>query len=451
MIDKSELSEKSKILGINSADVQRDYVFGWILLGIYAGPLGKILVLKGGNCLRKAYFPFGRFSGDLDFSTSGTINHDFLVGELNSVCTMIQDLAGVRFDITKTIAKEKSRADKSLQVIEAKLFFYDFFGKSGTMLISIRFDVTEFDRLYLPIQPRYLIHDYSDYERCKIEMQCVKLEEQLASKIKCLLQRRHVADLFDLVYSTLIHPEFDINRTEILSVFLKKTIFGRGPGAAKGLLLNLPLVSLKDAWTKYIVCPTRSLIDFEAAEGAFQTLINEIFGPRHDTQFVGGFFPASIRTPIMEAGQKQTLLGITYKGQRRLVEPYSLSYKIRKDGVGQEYFYGYDTTGGNSPPGIKTFIADEISHIEITETKFEPRYPIEVSKAGEFGDKVRFEGSKRSRLVHRLKRTKSEVQPYTVQCSTCGKKFSRKKQSTRMKKHKDKFGNRCIGRYGFLV
>jgi predicted nucleotidyltransferase component of viral defense system len=56
-------------LGVNSSNVQRDYVFGWLLSGIYAqSGLGQQLVLKGGNCLRKAYFPFGRFSTDLDFS-----------------------------------------------------------------------------------------------------------------------------------------------------------------------------------------------------------------------------------------------------------------------------------------------------------------------------------------------------------------------------------------------
>ncbi len=98
------------------------------------------------------------------------------------------------------------------------------------MMISVRMDVTEWDRLYLPVQTRQLVHAYSDFQNCQAGIRCVKLEEQLASKMKCLLQRRHVADLFDLIYSTLIHPEFAVNRSEIVSTFLRKTIFQSSPG-----------------------------------------------------------------------------------------------------------------------------------------------------------------------------------------------------------------------------
>lgn len=451
MIEKSELLSTSKSLGVNHADVQRDYVFGWLLAGIYSGPLGKLLTLKGGNCLRKAYFPFGRFSRDLDFSTQSTIKHDYLITELNSICSMIENEAGVRFEISRTVAKEKARADKSIQVIEAKLFFYDFLGKKNEIQIGIQFDVTEFDRLYLPVQERYLIHNYSDFERCRVQIRCVKLEEQLASKMKCLLQRRHVADLFDFIFTVIIHPEIDVSRTEILSVFLKKTIFGRGPGAAKNLLLDLPLAALKESWTKYIVCPSASKIEFDCVGETFHGLIHEIFGQTRSHAGFGGFFPASIRTPIMDAGQGKVLLDMSYNGRRRLVEPYSLSYKIRKDGVGQEYFYGFDTSEGSSPPGIKTFVVDGVEDISVTDIKFEPRFTIEVSKAGEFGDKTRFEGSKGPRKIQRARRSSARTKPYTVQCSVCGKKFPREKSSTKMKKHKDKFGNRCVGKTGFHV
>lgn len=47
--------------------MQRDYVFGRLLTAIY------ILVLKGGNGFRKAYFPNMRFSADLDFGTESAV------------------------------------------------------------------------------------------------------------------------------------------------------------------------------------------------------------------------------------------------------------------------------------------------------------------------------------------------------------------------------------------
>ena len=67
------------------------------------------------------------------------------------------------------------------------------------------------------------------------------------------------------------------------------------------------------------------------------------------------FYPSGLRNPILQAGSEKRLLKVTYDGVARLVEPYSLNYKRRTDGVAQVYFYVWDRTGGrNSGPGIKT-------------------------------------------------------------------------------------------------
>src|SRR5688572_11947168 len=98
MIDSCEIDRAGEELGVHTSDVQRDYVFGWLLCGIFChSELGKRLVLKGGNCLRKCYFPFGRFSGDLDFSTSAELSTEWLAAELNRVCEFVQRTAGVEF------------------------------------------------------------------------------------------------------------------------------------------------------------------------------------------------------------------------------------------------------------------------------------------------------------------------------------------------------------------
>src|SRR5205814_454375 len=131
----------------------RDYVFGWVLRGIFENDvLGRSLVLKGGNALRKAYFPDGRFSGDLDFSTTGSISPETLATELNRVCGTIEPGAGVEFNKSRTIAKPKRGADDDLSIIGAKLYFRDFYGEESPVFISVRLDVTEWQRLHLPVQ-----------------------------------------------------------------------------------------------------------------------------------------------------------------------------------------------------------------------------------------------------------------------------------------------------------
>ena len=73
------------------------------------------------------------------------------------------------------------------------------------------------------------------------------------------------------------------------------------------------------------------------------------------------------------------MVELIYDDYERLVEPYSMEYYVRKrDGVGQEYFWGYDTSGGKSGrQSIKMFICDKIQSVRSTNYNFTPRYAIE--------------------------------------------------------------------------
>ena len=79
MISREEIDEKTEEFNVHTSNVQRDYVFGWFLVGVYADPeLAELLFLKGGNALRKGYFERTRYSADLDFGTERDIDQAFL-------------------------------------------------------------------------------------------------------------------------------------------------------------------------------------------------------------------------------------------------------------------------------------------------------------------------------------------------------------------------------------
>jgi predicted nucleotidyltransferase component of viral defense system len=108
MIDRTEIEAKGAEFGIQVANVERDYVFGWLLAAIYGeSALRDILILKGGNAFRKAYFETTRFSPDLDFSTQQGIDADFLTRELNRACEVAQERSGVKFDTESTRVETK--------------------------------------------------------------------------------------------------------------------------------------------------------------------------------------------------------------------------------------------------------------------------------------------------------------------------------------------------------
>ena len=393
MISDEEIKAKAFDLEVNTSAVQRDYIFGWLLSGIHhvSPTLNKKLILKGGNAFRKAYFTDARYSGDLDFSIQTEIDPDLIRAELNQVCQYVSDNTGIRFALDENRVQPKRSVDKDVRAFEARLYFRSFFGDEHVDL-KAKLDITEFDRIFLPIQQRPIIHDYSDADVCSGNIECHQLEELLASKLLALIHRVHSPDLYDFVYSVFFQNDLPIDRLLVVQTFLRKTIHEGAPGVARDLLLGISFDTFRNFWDRYLIRPRTSLFSFENAEEQFRNIIESFFGllTGESRGTAGGIFregylthySSKQRNLIMEAGRTQTLLEIHYDGLTRMVEPYSLAYKVRKDGVGREYFYGYCVQGGRTGgEGIRSYTQDKMASIKLTDQKFEPRFPIELTKS----------------------------------------------------------------------
>jgi predicted nucleotidyltransferase component of viral defense system len=470
LITPEEIQSKSEAEGIHTSNVQRDYIFSWILAGLYRqSNLANQLILKGGNLYRKAYYPSTRFSNDLDFTTEQAVDPSNLESELNGICEYIASQTGVSFDYDRNGITDEHFIDDKKSSYKVRLYFKDFFGQDNELVLRINLDIAQFDKIYLQPIETPLIHPYSDADMLSTNIRSMRLEEALADKLKCLIQRRHSFDLFDLVHAIFIDKTIQVDKSEMVRVFLKKTIFERSPGAAKNLLMGVPFDAMKSYWSK-LVCPKESLFTFDDAVGMFNTNLSELFdgfGAGRSSDLA--FYPANLRNMIMDAGQNRKLLRLTYHGATRLVEPYSLKYKVTKDGTGREYFWAWDTTGGNSGVGIKQFLNHDVENMEVTDQAFEPRYSIEVSKAGEIHDSLSF--SKRGQRVADLLGEPSRVKrpplrhsikmrnpygtsdrKYIIACPQCGKKFYRSTQFDRMiaahKRNPRSYYKDCFGGIG---
>ena len=468
MIDKREIQQKSVEFEIHSSNVQRDYVLGWFLYVLFTeSELKNRLFLKGGNALRKGYFENTRFSHDLDLGMEADIDPALLRVEINKICDSVHAYAGITFKNDENLVREKFRAappnenNNQLRVYEARVYFKDFFANAGDFKIKIEMDITRFDKIYLPLQDRPLIHPYSDFAELRVAVKCVKLEEILATKLKCLLQREHPPDLFDYVYSAFFSGTVALDKSEIVSTFLRKTIFAPSPGVARNLLFELPFRFFKEFWHKNVICIKRTMFDVELAIEKFKNSIEEIFSsyPQFGYRDLA-FFPATLRNPIMQAGRDQTLLRMTYQNSERLIEPYSLKYKEAKGKAPREYLYAFDISGGNSGTRcIKTFVPQNVQSIDNTDIKFEPRVEIELAKSGEhvpepcFGDPNRTPQQGEPRL--RAKRNRSIRAAstywrlrYQFRCSACNKMFTKRTMTSTLGEHKNKYGGACYSRYG---
>ena len=98
MISRREILDTSHVLGLLPQVVEKDYVLGWILAGIYQhAALKETWIFKGGTCLKKCYFETFRFSEDLDFTLSdpSQINEEFLESVFREIGEWVYEKTGI--------------------------------------------------------------------------------------------------------------------------------------------------------------------------------------------------------------------------------------------------------------------------------------------------------------------------------------------------------------------
>jgi predicted nucleotidyltransferase component of viral defense system len=466
IINKTEIEIKSKELAISTSDIQRDFLFGHLLNYIFTqSPLRTQLFLKGGNALRKAYFVNTRFSSDLDFGMDNDIEMTFLEGEIRNACKYISERVDISFVQERNRVEEKFGKWKEdrWKVFEVNIYFKDFYGNPERIVLKISLDITRFDKHYLPIVERPLIHPYSDNAEVVCSIRCAQLEEIIATKLKCLMQRDYPPDLYDFLFSVYLNSEIALDKKQVREVFLKRTIFENNPGVAKKILLSLPLEYLKAAWSKSIVCTKDKFIDFEEAVIKFMTQIQELFADVPDSSWGDHYyFPPEFRKIILKAGKELTLIKIMYNHAERLIEPYALKFQERRDGTAKEYFYVYDRVGSKNNPDWKTYVAENTQSMENTDEKFEPQYPVELCRAGEHPED-RYLYNRDKKIEEDVRKIYKQVKPrtpkqrasrlsslgpkYVFKCSSCGKLSYRKSNDGNLGVHKNKNGYPCYG-YG---
>jgi predicted nucleotidyltransferase component of viral defense system len=466
MIEQGEIAAASERMRVHVAHVQRDYVFGWLLKEIAQDAyLGKLLVLKGATCLRKVYLPESRYSEDLDFAAAGRIDPAEFSEALKRCCAKVGGITSVKFDIEKTLVRlhrtEMGRGEVVKEIYRAVLFFADFYGNVEQLSLAVQMDVSTMDPPVLAVAQRSIVHAYSDAGLCQGVITCLALEELIAAKLKCLLQRRHALDLFDVAYAHFLRDEVSIDLKLVASAFLKKTIFRGSPGAAREILLAVPTEGLESDWSERLVCPPPSWLGLDVAAEKVGKFVSEVFSDfRSRSSDSETFFPAALRFPLLRAGAERKMVRFRYDGTMRTVEPYALLFKKPGGGEAREYFYGWNVEGGSSPEGWRTFLGHKIELMEVTGSEFEPRVDIQLSKAAEKSEVVDFGRNESARVRSRPKTSSRGIvfggyagagYTYLLQCPYCQKKFKRTTRDSALNPHKDPGGYACRASRGVFL
>src|ERR1700716_3620357 len=104
LIDRREILDFAAQTSLNPHVIEKDYVLGWMLAGIYAhDELANSWLFKGGTCLKKCFFETYRFSEDLDFTlrNEAHIDEAFLKRVFAEIGAWVYEESGIEIPADK--------------------------------------------------------------------------------------------------------------------------------------------------------------------------------------------------------------------------------------------------------------------------------------------------------------------------------------------------------------
>ena len=198
MIEKYEVMDWARKLGLSPNIIEKDYVLSWVLAGISEhSALKNSYVFKGGTCLKKCFFEDYRFSEDLDFTVTDPSHMDitFLKKTFLNISEWIYENSGIEI-LNSDIRFEEFQTPKRGVAVEGRLGFRGPLRRQGDWA-RIKLDLTHHERLVFPPAMSPIHHPYSDGLKASIQSYC--LEEIFAEKLRALVERMRPRDLYDVI------------------------------------------------------------------------------------------------------------------------------------------------------------------------------------------------------------------------------------------------------------
>ena len=474
MIDRQEILELSREMGLEANVIEKDYALGWLLAGIHADDqLRSRWIFKGGTCLKKCYFETYRFSEDLDFTVTepAHFNEAFLRERFTTIAEWMRGQSGldmipgdIRFEILRNPCGGLSA--------EGRVPYRGPLGRMGDAP-RIKLDLTTDEVVVRNPEERTVFHPYTDKPTGGIKAICYPFDEVFAEKIRALQQRLRPRDLYDVIY-IYRNRRATAAAIDVLQVLGRKCEFKQIPVPTAVIILNHEAKpDLEASWDRMLghqLPALPSLQDFlaeipamfewlSAAVPAVQmaqpaaTPINIVGGEAIDTSWVMPERPQvwGFTTSIEEirfAASNLLCIELGYQGSRRLIEPYA----IRRSLTGNFLLYAVKSLTGES----RSYRLDRIQSVKATSQSFKPRYPVEIATNTSLetappvvtggGPRRASFGARRRSGVYRA----GEMR-YVFRCPMCHKLFRRSEYDGTLNSHKNKQGWPCYGTQGVFV
>lgn len=467
MIDRAELLRLANEVGLEARMVEKDYVLGWLLAGIFRDPaLAAAWVFKGGTCLKKCFFETYRFSEDLDFTITDTAQFDpaFLESRFAELSEWLYETTGIelpanrrRFDVF-----DNKRAGRAC---EGRIGYRGPIAPRGGDLPRIKLDLTADEVLVLPPMTRRVGHPYSDEPFEGIHAQCYAFEEVFGEKIRALGERSRPRDLYDVI-NLFRNGEFHAAAVAVRDVLRRKCEF-KGIPLPSLASLGVFHAELAAEWDNMLGHQLPSLPPVDSFWNALPEFFDWLLGaaapprpaayPLAPGDVVLHAAAGAVRipgrnTPFIEvirfAASNRLLVELDYvddEGHQstRTIEPYSL----RRTQEGNVILHAVRAQNQQH----RSYRLDRILGAQATRQTFVPRYAIELTPSGPLAIPSSPPRQTEPRITSRTSRTShaSGGPTYIFRCPVCNKRFERKSYDSALRPHKNPSGWDCPGRTGY--
>ncbi len=464
-------------LGLNPHVVEKDYVLGWILSGIYRhDALAESWIFKGGTCLKKCFFETYRFSEDLDFTLTDPnhLNEDFLKSVFAEISEQIYEETGIELPVDRQDFDIFTNPRGSISC-QGKISYRGPVSPQGNNMPRVKLDLTADELIVLPPAQSPIFHPYSDAPAESIVVCSYAYEEAFGEKIRALAERTRPRDLYDVV-NLFRNADARPAASVLLDVLRQKCEF-KGINVPTLEDLELHKSDLEGAWGVMLAHQLPALPPVEAFWDVLPDFLNwleggaapdvpaaftlgadeEIIRERTLSLAVSGTARSSIEIIRFSAANRLCVeldyIDLSGKRSKRLIEPYSLRRTSKDDIILHAHNVEKDAH--------RSYRLEGILGAKTTNRVFVPRFEIELTpegpmrigqttaSSGGLGSITRTGTPQRNRV--RRSFGFSSGLTYVYECSYCGKRFNRKKQTSSLNPHKDKSGYPCSGRYAHLV
>lgn len=475
MIDKREVLETASAFGLLPNVVEKDYVLGWMLAGIYAHPdLAESWVFKGGTCLKKCYFETYRFSEDLDFTLRDEVQLEegFLHRAFGEVVEWVADKSGLAMPIDQ-LSFDTYQNPRGRRSCQGKVGYRGPVSPASNAggWPKIKLDLTADEKLVLPSVKREVFHAYSDRPEEGIWINCYAYEEAFAEKVRALGERTRPRDLYDVV-NLYRHGDGRPPSAVLRNVLEQKCTY-KGIALPTIESLELHRLDLEAMWESMLghqlpVLPP--VADFWAALPEVFTWIMGLAEAPQRASIQPGSSEITIRSRVLPmavplrarapleiirfAAANYLCVDLTYDRGIRRIEPYSL----RQTADGNFVLHAIRSDSGEH----RSYRVDRMQDASVTAQSFTPRYVIELSPGGPLhvtptalrpsgGVSASWGTSTAAPKPRRAAPSRSDGPVYVYRCTVCGKTFQRKSMDGSLNPHKTPKGYDCFGTYGAYV